>query len=72
MCVCSPVLEEAREAAAEKLMVGKGTPRFAELRPDTLEWGEGERGRGTAGDARSGLAYLYNMTIIIIEYKHIT
>ena len=31
---------------------------MAELRLDALERGEGERGRGTAGDGRSGLAYL--------------
>ncbi len=53
-----PVQDEAREAAADRLMVGRGAPRVADPRLDALEWGEGDCGRGTAGDARSGFAYL--------------
>ncbi len=56
---CSPVWEEAREAAAERLMVGRGAPRVAKPKLDALEWGEGDSGRGTAGEERSGFAYLH-------------
>ena len=61
--------EEAREAAAERLMVGRGAPRVAKPKPDALEWGEGESGRGTAGEERSGFAYLHIQWVRVLYVR---
>ena len=40
-------------------MVGRGKPPLVdEPTVDILDWGEGDRGRGTAGEDKSGVAYL--------------